>query len=161
MPLIIYIAKRLLLLIPTLLGVSLVCFTLVRLLPGNPVYLIVGPFATPEQILQVKAELGFDRPIPEQYLIYLNGILHGDLGYAWHTSQRVAQDIIQRFPLSVELSTLSLLITLLVAVPLGVLSAVRTGSMVDHVARVLAVTGVLIFVQFRLRERGGEAEAVA
>jgi len=142
MPLLIYVAKRLLLLIPTLLGVSLVCFTLVRLLPGNPVYLIVGPFATPDEILRVKAELGFDRPIPEQYLIYMDGILRGDLGYAWHTSQPVANDIMQRFPLSVELSTLSLLITLLVAIPLGVVSAVRTGSMVDHVARVLAVTGV-------------------
>jgi ABC-type dipeptide/oligopeptide/nickel transport system permease component len=142
MRLLLFVAKRLLLLVPTLLGVSMVCFTLVRVLPGNPVYMIVGPYATPEQITQVKAELGFDKPIPEQYLIYLNGVLHGDLGYAWHTSQPVADDIAQRFPLSLELSTLSLIITLLVAIPLGVLSAVKAGSWVDHVARVLAVTGV-------------------
>jgi peptide/nickel transport system permease protein len=142
MSLLIYVAKRLLLLIPTLFGVSLVCFTLVRLLPGNPVYMIVGPYATQEEILKVKAELGFDRSIPEQYLIYLDGILHGDLGYAWHTSQPVASDIIQRFPLSLELSTLSLVITLIVAIPLGVVSAVRAGTWVDHLARVVAVTGV-------------------
>jgi peptide/nickel transport system permease protein len=137
-----FVAKRLLLLVPTLLGVSIVCFTLVRVLPGNPVYMIVGPYATPEQITQVKAELGFDRPIPEQYLIYLTDVLHGNLGYAWHTSQPVADDIAQRFPLSLELSTLSLIITLLVAIPLGVVSAVKAGSWVDHVARVVAVTGV-------------------
>jgi peptide/nickel transport system permease protein len=142
MRLFLFVAKRLLLLVPTLLGVSVVCFTLVRVLPGNPVYMIVGPYATPEQITQVKAELGFDKPIPEQYFIYLNGVLHGDLGYAWHTSQPVANDIAQRFPLSLELSTLSLIITLAIAIPLGVLSAVKAGSWVDHVARVVAVTGV-------------------
>jgi peptide/nickel transport system permease protein len=142
MRLLIYVAKRVLLLIPTLLGVSIVCFALIRVLPGNPVYMILGPYATPAQIEQVKTELGFDRPIPEQYVIYLDGILHGDLGYAWHTSQPVAKDLIQRFPLSLELSTLSLILALLVAVPLGVVSAVRAGSWVDNAARVLAVTGV-------------------
>ncbi len=142
MRLLIYVAKRILLLIPTLFGVSLVCFALIRVLPGNPAYMIIGPYATEEQIAKVKTDMGLDKPMPEQYVIYLNDILHGNLGYAWHTSQPVANDIIQRFPLSFELSTLSLIITLAVAIPLGVVSAVKTGSWVDNVARVVAVTGV-------------------
>lgn len=137
-----YICRRLLLSLTTLLGASIVCFTLVRVLPGNPVYQILGPYATPEEIAKVKAELGFDRSIPEQYIIYLAHIIQGDLGYAWHTSQPVAKDITQRLPLSVELSTLSLLITLIIAIPLGVASAVKRGSWIDDVARVLAVIGV-------------------
>ena len=142
MQILVYIAKRLLLLVPTLLGVSIVCFSLVRVLPGNPVYMILGPYATQEEIARAKTELGFDRPIPEQYLIYLKGILRGDLGYAWHTSQPVAQDIVKRFPLTFELSTISLIFTLVVAIPLGVASAVRRGSWVDNVGRVAAVMGV-------------------
>lgn len=137
-----YIAKRLLLLVPTLLGVSIVCFSLVRVLPGNPVYMILGPYATQEEIARAKTELGFDRPIPEQYLLYLKDILRGDLGYAWHTSQPVAKDIAKRFPLTFELSTISLIITLAVAVPLGVASAVRRGTWIDNVGRVVAVMGV-------------------
>ncbi len=142
MRLLVYIGKRLLLLIPTLLGVSIFCFTLIRVLPGNPVYMIVGPYATQEEIARVKADLGLEKPIHEQYLIYLNDVLHGDLGYSWHTSQPVAKDLVQRFPLSLELSTLSLIITLAVAIPLGVVSAVNRGSWIDHIARVVAVAGV-------------------
>ncbi len=142
MSLLAYIVKRVLLLIPTLLGVSIVCFSLVRVLPGNPAYLIMGPYATPDQIAKVKVEMGLDRPLPEQYVMYLDDILHGDLGYAWHTSQPVANDIIQRFPLSLELSTLSLIITLAVAIPLGVVSAVKCGTWIDNVARIVAVSGV-------------------
>jgi len=142
MRLLVYVTKRLLLLVPTLLGVSIVCFTLIRVLPGNPVYMIVGPYATLEEIARVKADLGFDKPIYQQYLIYLNDVLHGDLGYSWHTSQPVARDLLQRFPLSFELSTISLVIALGVAIPLGVVSAVHRGSWLDHIARVLAVIGV-------------------
>jgi peptide/nickel transport system permease protein len=162
MRLLIYIARRLLLLIPTLLGVTIVCFSLVRVLPGNPAYFILGPYATEEDIEQVKTELGLDKPLYQQYVIYLNDILHGDLGYAWHTSQPVADDLKQRFPLSIELATIALIITLIVGVPLGVVSAVKRGSWVDNVARVLAVTGVsmpmfwtglvlIYFFFFRLR----------
>ncbi|GAB4537536.1 MAG: ABC transporter permease [Anaerolineae bacterium] len=142
MRLLVYIMKRMLLVIPTLIGVTFVCFALVRVLPGNPVYFILGPYATEEEVARVKTELGFDRPIYEQYLIYLDGILHGDLGYAWHTSQPVADDIKQRFPLTIELSTISLILTLIVAVPLGVISAVKRGAWIDNVARVVAVIGV-------------------
>jgi peptide/nickel transport system permease protein len=142
LPLAKYILKRLVLLIPTLFGVSLVCFTLVRVLPGNPVYFIVGPYASPEEIARVKAELGFNKPIFEQYVIYVRNALHGDLGYAWHTSQPVAKDILQRLPFTIELGTLSIIITLIAAIPLGVVSAVRRDSWVDNVARVVSVTGV-------------------
>ena len=142
MRLLVYILKRLLLVIPTLIGVSFVCFALVRVLPGNPVYFIVGPYATEEEIAKVEVELGFDKPIYEQYLIYIDGVMHGDLGYAWHTSQPVADDIKQRLPLTIELATISLIITLIVAIPLGVISAVQRGSWVDNIARLVAVVGV-------------------
>jgi len=139
-----YLLKRIGLLIPTLFGVSIICFSLIRVLPGNPAYMILGPYATQEEIARFKVEMGFDKPVHEQYLIYLDGILHGDLGYAWHTSQPVARDIAQRLPLSLELATVSLILALMVAIPLGVLSAVKTGSWIDHIARVVAVTGVSI-----------------
>jgi len=142
MRLLIYIVKRIALTIPTLFGISLVCFSMVRLLPGDPVYFILGPYATPEEIERVKAEMGFDEPIHKQYLFYLDDVIHGDLGYSWHTSQTVADDIKQRLPLTFEVGTLSLVFTLLVAVPLGVVSAVRSGSLIDNIARVVAVVGV-------------------
>jgi len=137
-----YVVRRLLLVIPTLLGVSIVCFSLVRVLPGNPAYFIVGPYATQEEIAQVITQLGLDRPLYDQYLIYIGNVLRGDLGYAWHTSQPVLSDLAQRFPLSIELSTIGLAITLVVAIPLGVISAVHRGSWIDNIARVVAVTGV-------------------
>lgn len=142
MHLLIYIGKRLLLLIPTLIGISFISFSLVRLLPGNPVYFIVGPYASPAEIERVKSELGLDEPIYKQYIIYMKDVMHGDLGYAWRTSQPVAVDIKQRLPLTFELATLSLILTLVVAVPLGVVSAVRSGSWIDNIARVIAVLGI-------------------
>lgn len=144
MRLVLYIVKRVLLLVPTLFGVSIVCFCLIRVLPGNPVYMILGPYASQEEIARIKGELGFDKSIPEQYRIYLRGVLRGDLGYAWHTSQPVARDIARRFPLTFELSTISLILTLAIAIPLGVVSAVRRGSWIDNIARVIAVTGVSV-----------------
>lgn len=142
MRLLVFIGKRLILIIPTLIGISIITFSLVRLLPGNPVYFIVGPYATPEEIEQVKEELGFNESVYKQYLIYVNDFVNGDLGYSWHTSQPVVDDIKQRLPPTFALATLSLIFTMIVAVPLGVISAVRRGSWIDNIARVVAVFGV-------------------
>ncbi len=118
-----YVGKRLLFLIPQLLGISLIAFTLLRLLPGNPAHIIAGGFATEETIQRIEQQLGLDQPLPIQYWYYLRNVLHGDLGTSWYTSNPVIVDFAQRIPATLELVTLSLLVAVLLGIPLGVFSA--------------------------------------
>jgi peptide/nickel transport system permease protein len=128
--------------LPTVFGVTIVCFALVRLLPGNPAYLIAGPYASDRDVQQVVVELGLDRPLHEQYFTYLGNLVRGDLGRAWFTSKPVAHDLAERFPATFELANLSLAIAFGLGIPLGVLAAVRQGTWVDHLTRVLSILGV-------------------
>jgi len=135
-----YTAKRVVLLVPQLLAVSLIVFFLVRLLPGDPAYLIAGQFATRERIEQVRSQMRLDRPLPEQYLVYMGNVLHGDFGTSWRTSKPVIEDLKQRLPGTLELVLLSALLSVLVGVPIGVWSALRGGGVAN---RVLFVYGML------------------
>lgn len=137
-----YLLRRLGLTIPTLLGVSLICFFLTYLLPGNPVMVKAGPFATPEHLAEMEKRMGLDRPLHVQYLVYARGLLRGDLGESSSTGRPVAEDFRQRLPATLELTFASLLIAILVGVPLGVLSAVHRDTFVDHVGRVVGIAGV-------------------
>ena len=137
-----YLLRRLALAIPTLFGVSLICFFLTYLLPGNPVMVKAGPFATPEHIAEMEKRMGLDRPLHEQYLVYAKGLLRGDLGESSSTGRPVAQDFMQRLPATLELTFASLIIAILVGVPLGVLSAVHRDTFIDHVGRVVGIAGV-------------------
>lgn len=136
------VGRRLLLAVPTLLGVSLLCFSLVRVMPGNPAYLLAGPYATEQDVQELARELGLDRPWPVQYGRYLRDLARGDLGRAWFTSQPVAKDLADRFPATFELANAAFLLAVGVGVPLGVLSAVRRGSWIDHACRVFSILGV-------------------
>ena len=98
-----YAGKRLLFLIPQLIAVSIIVFFLVRLLPGDPAFLMAGQFATKERIEEVRRDLGLDRPLAEQYVIYVGNVLRGDFGKSWRTSQNVTADIRQRLPATLEL----------------------------------------------------------
>lgn len=142
MKLIYYIFKRLVLLIPVLLGISLITFFVSRVLPGNPVYLILGSQATEEMIKELTMELGLDKPIWQQYIIYLKDVLRGDLGVAWHTSNPVLLDIAARFPATFELILVGLLMALIVAIPLGVTAAIKKDGIIDHLARGISLLGV-------------------
>lgn len=128
--------------IPTLLGVTIITFTFTYLLPGNPAMVKAGPFATPEYLALMEKEMGLDKPIYVQYWRYLSGVMQGDLGQSSSTGRPVLEDFKQRIPATLELTLASLLIAIGIGIPLAVLSAVRRDSLVDHISRLLGVGGV-------------------
>ena len=123
MTLIPYIGRRLLFVLPQLVGILFVSFLMVKLIPGDPAVLMLGPFATPDSLAQLRAELGLDRSILVQFLIYLGKAAHGDLGSSWQTTMPITTDLAQRFPATLELVTLGLLLALAIGIPLGVAGA--------------------------------------
>ena len=127
-----YSGRRVLFLIPQLLVVSVIVFFLIRLLPGDPAYLLAGQFATPERIAEVRHDLGLDRPLLEQYGIYLGNVVHGDFGMSWRTSQNVLADVAQRLPATLELIILAGGAAVLIGVPLGVWTATRRRGVADR-----------------------------
>jgi len=118
-----YIGRRLIFVGPQLVGILLVSFLLLKLIPGDPAVMMLGPFATDDGLARLRSELGLDRSVFEQFGLYLWRILHGDLGSSWQTTMPVTTDLAQRFPATLELVTLSLLLALLIGMPLGVAGA--------------------------------------
>ena len=137
-----FLLRRLALVVPTLFGVTLISFFLTYLLPGNPAIVQAGPFATPEYIREVEQRMGLDQPVWVQYGRYVSGLFRGDLGESTSTGRPVLEDFVQRLPATLELTLASLLIAVLVGIPLGVLSAVHRDTAIDHVGRVVGVTGI-------------------
>ncbi len=134
--------------LPTLCGVVVVTFLLTRVLPGDTATYFAGPTASAESIAQIKASLGLDRPLPEQFWRYGVALVHGDLGMSLTTGQPVRAEIIARLPASAELTLCALILAIGIAVPLGVAAAVRQGSWIDHICRVVATAGVSLPVFF-------------
>ena len=132
MRVLVYVFKRLSMLIPQLLLISVVVFFLIRLMPGNPAALIAGPLASPGALAGIEERLGLDKPIHVQYVIFLERILHGDLGSSWYTSNKVVDDLRSRAPATLELITLALLGGASVGIPLGLLSAMRPRSIINR-----------------------------
>ncbi len=139
--------KRLLHMVLVLVGVSILMFTLVRVIPGDPVAAALGEGAKPEQINKVKREMGLDQPIPVQYFAYVSGLFKGRFGESLIEHRDVGQIIAERLPATLELVTASLLIAVLLGVPLGVVSAVHRNGAVDHSSRIASLFGVS-FPQF-------------
>lgn len=136
------ILRRLLAAAPNLLGVVVITFLLTRALPGDPAAYFAGGSATREAIEQVRRQLGLDRPLPEQFLRYLQDLARGDLGLSLTTGQPVLQELMQRLPASLEMVLLALVVACAVAIPMGVLAATRQGSWIDQVCRVVTTAGV-------------------
>lgn len=128
--------------IPVVIGVVIISFVLTRALPGDPAVQFAGQMATPDSIEQVRVALGLDKSLPQQFLIYGTALLQGDLGQSIATGRPVLTDLATRLPASLELTLTALVLSCLVAIPLGVLAAVRQGSWVDHLCRVLVTAGV-------------------
>lgn len=126
-----YALKRLWQIVPVLFIVSIAVFLIIHLIPGNPAQIIAGPNATPEQLAALETRLGLDQPIWTQYVIWLKNILSGDLGVSYINKYPVGKLIAQRVPATVELALVSGLIALVIALPLGILAALRPGSAVD------------------------------
>ena len=129
-----YIGRRLIFVAPQLVGILLVSFLLVKLIPGDPAVLMLGPFATDDGLARLRAELGLDRSIFEQFGIYLWKVVHGDLGSSWQTTMPVTTDLAQRFPATLELVTLSLLMAMLIGLPLGVAGARNKSGVLRKIA---------------------------
>jgi len=142
------IFRRSIIAIPSLIGVVIVTFLLTRALPGDPAAYFAGPAATQEAIDQIRVNLGLDKPLPEQFLRYIADLLRGDLGTSLTTGQSVAHEIRTRLPASAELTLLGLLLSIAIALPLGILAATRPGSLIDHVCRVVTTAGVSLPVFF-------------
>ncbi len=128
--------------VPVVVGVVIVSFVLTRALPGDPAVQFAGLTATPESIEQVRVALGLDKPLLQQFLLYCQALLQGDLGRSVTTGQPVLSDLARRLPASLELTLSALILSCAVAVPLGVLAAVRQGSWIDHLCRMLVTAGV-------------------
>ncbi|PZW44953.1 peptide/nickel transport system permease protein [Humitalea rosea] len=134
--------------LPALVAVIIVTFVLTRVLPGDTATYFAGPTASAESIAQIRAELGLDRPLPEQFWSYVQALVHGDLGMSLTTGQPVLTDILARLPASAELTLCGLLIGMAIAIPLGIIAAVRQGSLADHACRVIVTAGVSLPVFF-------------
>jgi peptide/nickel transport system permease protein len=142
------LVDRLLTAVPAVIGVVLVSFLLTRVLPGDPAAYFAGPAATPQAIEEVRKQLGLDKPLPAQFARYVGDLARGDLGSSLTTGQPVLADLKARLPASAELTLFGLLISLSVAIPLGIAAAVRQGSAVDHACRIVATAGVSLPVFF-------------
>jgi len=142
------ILKRVMFAVPSLIGVVIVTFLLTRALPGDPAAYFAGPAATTEAIQQIRVKLGLDKPLYIQFVRYVEDLAHGDLGNSLTTGQPVGQEIKTRLPASAELTLLGLIVSVLIAVPLGILAATRPNSLIDHSCRVIATAGVSLPVFF-------------
>src|SRR5439155_2784123 len=140
-----YILRRLLLMIPTLLGVTLLVFGMLRLLPGDAVSMMIQRYSGYASDLDsLREKLGLNRPFPEQYLSWLSNVLSGNLGESLRSHTPVAEDLAARIPVTVELGIIGFLISLLIAIPLGVYSAVRQDTVSDYIARSIAIAMLAI-----------------
>lgn len=141
-----YLASRVLALVPVLLGILAVVFLLIRLIPGDAVQLFLGTQVemTPAQMAELRRFFGVDKPVPTQFVDYLTRIVQGDFGVSLRTARPVLPDILTRLPLSFQLATLALAIALLIAVPLGIVSALARNSVSDVAARIGGLLGLSI-----------------
>ncbi len=136
------IFARVLQAIPTLIGIVIATFLLTRALPGDPAAYFAGAAATPESIAEIRANLGLDQPLPVQFLKYVQDLGTGNLGQSVSTGQPVATELMRRLPASLELTLTALLLSVAVAIPLGVLAAVRQDTWVDQLCRFVVTAGV-------------------
>ncbi|RXT55005.1 peptide ABC transporter permease [Bosea sp. Tri-44] len=142
------IVARLKTTLPSIIGVIVVTFLLTRVLPGDTAAYFAGPAATPQAIAEIRSKLGLDQPLPVQFVAYVGALVKGDLGTSLTTGQAVTKDLAARLPASAELTLFGLLISMAIALPLGVLAAVRQGSWIDHLCRIVATAGVSLPVFF-------------
>jgi peptide/nickel transport system permease protein len=139
-----YLATRLLGAIPTLLGVSVLTFLFIRLIPGDAIAARLGTSTalSPEQLASLRAYFGLDQPLYQQYWTWLSSLLHGDFGYSIRTGRPVLVEITERLPATLELAAAATLIAVLIGLPLGLLSAMRSRSRIDVVARIGGLIGL-------------------
>ena len=139
-----FLARRLVLTIPVLLGVATLVFSLIHFIPGDPALAMLGETASPEDVAELRTRLGLDRPLLEQYGAFLGGALRGDLGTSLRTSQPVTEAILERLPATFELAAAAMIVAIAFSIPLGIAAAVWRGTAVDHSAMTVALLGISI-----------------
>ena len=137
-----FLLRRLLLTVPVLLGVATLVFSLIHLVPGDPVQAMLGDSASPQDIADMRGRLGLDRPLLVQYGSFLKGAVRGDLGSSLRTNQTVTAAILERMPATFELALAAMAVAAVIAIPLGIIAAVRAGTGVDYAATTLALLGI-------------------
>lgn len=167
-----YTVRRLLLTIPVIIGASLLVFSVMYLTPTSPVEIMLGPYATPEQVERLRSDLWLDRPFHLQYLRWASNVLRGDLGQSFYTQNPVSSDLRRAFPATLELALAALVIVVLFALVLGLVAAVNKDRFLDHISRIVSLVGVatpifwlgllaqLLFYEYwDLLPAGGRADA--
>jgi len=139
-----YIIKRLFYMVTTLFGVSIIAFVILRVIPGNPIVMMLPPQATQQDILELKAQYGLDKPIPVQYGIWLMNVAQGDFGVSIHMKQDVMELIMERLPATLELVLAATAIALILGIFIGTLSIMKKGTFVDKLGSLLAILGLSI-----------------
>ena len=137
-----FLIRRLLLTIPVLIGVATLVFSLIHLVPGDPVQAMLGESASPQDVAQLRTKLGLDRPLYEQYVTFAAGVVRGDLGVSLRTNQPVTTVIFERMPATMELAVSAMVVAIVFAIPLGIIAAVRKDTRIDHAATTLALVGI-------------------
>lgn len=139
-----YITRRLLILPVVLLGVSILVFLVIHLVPGNPAQVIAGADAPPETVAAIEQELGLNRPLPEQYLRYLSRVLQGDLGTSLRSNRPVIDEVMTALPRTIQLAVAAAVITPVIAIPLGVAAAAKRGTAIDTGLMMLSMLGITL-----------------
>ncbi len=137
-----YVLKRLLLLIPVMIGVTFIVFGIMHLTPGSPAKIKLGEMAKPEQIEALEKEMGLDKPFIVQYVRYMKGAVQGDFGRSYLSNRPVFNEVLQRFPATLKLAIASMVIAVVIGIPVGIISATRQYSALDSITMVLALIGV-------------------
>lgn len=137
-----YLIKRLLSLLGTLFGVSVLVFLIVHLIPGDPAEHILGEHTTQEAIMELRSELGLDKPLLVQYVSYAGKLLQGNLGTSYMTHETVWSQIVNRFPITLQLAALSIVIAVVAGVTLGVISAVKHNTIIDRLMVICSLVGI-------------------
>lgn len=139
-----HVAKTLLTIVPTLFGVITIIFLLIHLTPGDPALAILGPHATAETVMDLRKSLGLDRPLYVQYLKFLGGLLQGDLGRSVVSHTPVLMEILRPFPYTIHLALAGTIISVILGIPLGVISAVRRNTFLDYFVRAASISGISV-----------------
>jgi peptide/nickel transport system permease protein len=139
-----FLLRRLVFSLPVLFGVATLVFSLIHLVPGDPAQAILGESAAPEDVIELRQRLGLDRPLYAQYVAFMKGAATGDLGTSLRTREPVVRAIATRLPATIELALAAMSVAVLIALPLGIIAAVRAGTGVDHAATTLALLGISI-----------------
>lgn len=139
-----YIAKRILIAVPVLIGISIVAFFLIRVVPGDTVTAILGANYNPEQAEILRAEYGLDKPLLNQYLIWISNLFKGDFGQSFFTNRGVLASIFNRLPVTFELMVMSFIYSVFIAIPLGAVASLKKNSLLDYSATFLGLLGVSV-----------------